>query len=219
MPVIPTSERRLSHVLARSVCLAALLASGAATAESVSAYTFEMNGGSWEATATATIGQRVTVERPIIVTALGIVDSGTPGLASQHDVGLWSDSGTLFASGTVAAGVQARSADGFRYIDIAPILLRAGMTYRVGAVFFLGNGDNEIEAPVQTSAPAITLLDPGLAVHASGPALTFPSEFSGPNAAAANFQYHVSSVPEVSSSALLAAGLLGLTWFSLRRRA
>lgn len=193
----------------------------AALASSESAYAFGVSGGSFESTASATIGFRITAEQSMVVTALGIVDSGAPGLASAHEVGLWTDAGTLLASATVAAGTDARLADGFRFADIAPIALNAGQTYRIGAVFFLGNGDNEIEAVMLASPPSVTLLDPGLSVSASGSLLGFPVQFSAPNAAAANFQFEVGipGVPELRSDLLLVLGLAGLAAWVRRRSA
>lgn len=60
------------------------------------------------------------------VSALGWFDEGGDGLFQDHEVGLWTSSGTLLASTTVLAGNSGILMGGFRFQSIAPLLIGAG---------------------------------------------------------------------------------------------
>jgi len=185
----PSKSHCLSVVFTVVVFAYFAAAQRAAQAAPISGYTFTTTAASFDSTASATVGFRFQTSQSIFVTQLGVVDSGNPGLNSAHDVGIWTDSGTLLATVTVPAGGVAPLIDGFRFSDIPPLPLDANQVYRVGAVFILGNGDNVIEAPSSVGTAGIMLLDPGLALSASGAVLSFPTQLSGPQAATANFRF------------------------------
>ena len=54
-----------------------------------------------------TVGFIFTATQNVALTALGFHDQQLNGLANAHDIGLFSTSGTLLASATIAAGTAA----------------------------------------------------------------------------------------------------------------
>src|SRR5262245_15720714 len=70
-------------------------------------------------------GWRFSTNSPVTVTGLGFWDQGGNGLVASHQVGIWTDGGTLVASGTVAAGTADPLDNGFRVATIAPVALSA----------------------------------------------------------------------------------------------
>ena len=70
------------------------------------------------------------------VVSLGVWDQNGDGLLNRHEVGLWASDGTLLASTFVGAGTVGILDAGFRFTDISPVLLTAGQTYYVAALFY-----------------------------------------------------------------------------------
>jgi hypothetical protein len=191
-----------------------------AHADAIPGYTYSRAPGSFNSvTYPATVAFKFLANEAIDVTALGIVDSGPPGLLGAHDVGLWNQSGVLLASTKVPGGESSVLSNGFRFAPIDPVQLTIGHVYFVGAVFDLTNNfDAFVEAPLFTTPQQVTLLDPGWTYSAEGQTLAFPGNFrSGPDAAAANFLFS-SPVPDISRSTSLFVGLIPLAlWFGRAR--
>src|SRR5437660_1734543 len=84
------------------------------------------------------IGWQFSVNAPITIDALGLFDVNPAGLAENHQVGIWDNSGTLLAQTTVTNGstlvASASNAGDWLFADIAPIVLLPG-TYVTGAFF------------------------------------------------------------------------------------
>ncbi|MBC8354395.1 MAG: DUF1566 domain-containing protein [Planctomycetes bacterium] len=103
---------------------------------SVPAIAMEFMGGSGGGLqVNATDGWEFAVKTLVTVTSLGVWDYEADGLNSEIPVGLWDADGELLAKATVPAGTAAPSTDGFRYVAIAPITLRAGENYIIGAAY------------------------------------------------------------------------------------
>ncbi len=196
------------------------LGSGAARGAPVAGYDIVGTGGAFASTGSATVGFRFSTDDTIFVSALGVFDRFSDGLATAHEIGLWTDDGALLASVTVGAGTAGTLAGGFRYADITDIELSAG-TYRIGAQFFLG-GDAFLTAPAMTAADGIVLLNPTTILAGFGAGVAFPSFSSAPQAAAANFLFAASptseTVPEPSAVALMGLGVVAAGLSRRRRR-
>jgi len=105
-------------------------------------------------------GWEFTVTSPIEVLALGLWDEGGDGLASSHDVGLYTIGQTLLTSTSVSVGtaVPSTSPDGawvFEYIS--PIVLDPG-TYVVAATYANGDTDFARFNATATTASEVTFV-------------------------------------------------------------
>jgi hypothetical protein len=166
-----------------------------------------------------TVGTRFAVGGTnILVQALGFEDPGADGLTQSHQVGLWTDGGTLLASVTVPAGLGGTYDDGWRYVSIAPILLTAGTTYVLGAETTAGDlfSDADVGSGVPDFSYGSLIGDVNPTNVFSFSAFSFPN-FNGGGTdlrwAPANVSALVAAaaVPEPSMLALVAiAGLIGL---------
>lgn len=85
----------------------------------------------------STVGTEFTVgASDLLVTSLGMEDTGTDGLNTSHQVGIWEiEGGSLVASVTVPAGTGAHLIETWRFEPLStPITLIAGRTYRIGGL-------------------------------------------------------------------------------------
>ena len=80
-----------------------------------------------------TDGWEFSVESPVTITSLGVWDQKNDGLATEIPVGLWDATGEMLATATVPAGKTAAAQDGFRYVSIEAVMLKAGQNYVIGA--------------------------------------------------------------------------------------
>jgi hypothetical protein len=129
-------------------------------------------------------------------------------------VGLWAENGTLLASADVAATSTAVNQS--RYTSISPVALIAGQTYFLGAFRSTGFSINTFgpgAGGAFTTTPNIVYL--GIASTAT-PTFAIPQLEAGGGSllyAGPNFR-----VPEPSSAALMAIGILGLALFRRGRK-
>ncbi|MBA4344251.1 MAG: hypothetical protein C0423_19090 [Methylibium sp.] len=129
-------------------------------------------------------GNRFTMSSSITAIALGLFDRNSDGFVEAHQVGLWNASnGSLLASvsfgpgqaGTLGPGVNAVGLpnSGMRYLDIAGVLLEAGQSYWLAALFpaplydFVGDASNVSSSYASGFSGAYsfsnTLIQPGTA--------------------------------------------------------
>ncbi|MEI6646496.1 MAG: autotransporter-associated beta strand repeat-containing protein [bacterium] len=97
-------------------------------------------------------GFKVNAGKTIIVTQLGIFDSGGNGLANAHNVYLYDNAtGKNIATGNVASGTAAAYANGYRFVSLStPMPLSAGAAALTNTVWgdATGNGDAWAYDPV-----------------------------------------------------------------------
>jgi len=176
-------------------------------------------GGNFDVPGTS--GWKFTVTTPITVDGLGVWGVS----AAEHDVGLWTGTGTLLASTTVndlATPVPSAFFRGFQWYfePITPLTLTPG-DYVVGATFVSGDLDFPRDMVSVTTIPGVTF-DSNRFVFNNGATLNFPtgSEPSNFNAGffGPNLEVDVST-PEPSSLALLALGASALALLRHRRNA
>src|SRR4051812_40535085 len=86
---------------------------------------------------TGTAGYGFTVgSSPLQVITLGVWDLGADGLTNTHQVGLWTNSGTLLAMVEVPSGTGGTLQGEFRYANLSsPVTLTAHETYVLGASY------------------------------------------------------------------------------------
>ena len=173
----------------------------------------------------------------ITVDQLGVWDFGLNGLLTTHDVGIYTDGGTLLTSGTVGSGLTGSLVGQFRYVDIADIVLNPNTFYVISAQMG-ANGDffayGETAGVVDTLAGFTTNLgitvDPlngGRFAFTPGDTLSFPNVNGNPFTAflGPNFLGDEgvppppnNNVPEPGTIALLAASGFSGMGVAIRRR-
>lgn len=182
----------------------------AAQATPISAVTFSNTSSPNYVNSDLTMGWTFTVSGNILVTNLGVFDSGQDGLAVSHQVGIYDGKGNLVAVATVPAG-SSTLVNQFQYVSISPTQLTAG-DYAIGATYYQsGTQDNYLaNASNFQTGPKITfgedvynvgsgsgLVDPAGGYHIA----SFTSGIFGPN-----FEY--TTVPEPTTLLLLGLGLV-----------
>lgn len=199
--------------LLRFLTLAVILGpigSAAVAAEAIVSQTIA--GASNGSVGDQTLGWRFQLSTPITVMSLGVYDHERDGFAEPHEVGLWTEAGTLLTSGNLVVGASGNLVGDFRYIDVPDVTLPTG-NYVIGARFIGQFVDpfSDFNSSL-TTAPGITFLG---ANFSGQPGFHFPSEFRG----ADGFNYMTSSfqfVAEPSCGALTGIALTLLA--ALRRR-
>ncbi|MEY2409783.1 MAG: hypothetical protein QOF48_2453 [Verrucomicrobiota bacterium] len=167
---------------------------------------------------------------PIVITELGVFDSGADGLINSHEVGLWTTDGTLLASGIVPSGTAAPLIDGYRYISIMPVILPGSFGGGSGYIMTAQYGASDSD---DIFIPFPIGLAPGLAGwyggypsvgwYGFGSDLPFPNQRTpplmegsiGPGFWEPNFRFEV--VPE--PSLWLITSVMGSMLFTAFRRA
>ncbi len=99
-----------------------------------------------------TLGWSFTANANLTVSALGFWDVNPPSpLQNSHQVGLWTVSGTLLASGTVLTNSPLTGS--WAYVSISPVALTSGQTYVVAAL--QASPFNEIYTRVPVSGGSV----------------------------------------------------------------
>ncbi|MCU0647308.1 MAG: PEP-CTERM sorting domain-containing protein [Gemmatimonadaceae bacterium] len=156
----------------------------------------------------------------LTVTALGWWDeTPTTPLAATHQVGIWTATGSLLGSTTVLT--TSTLLNGFRYVNVTPILLAANSTFLVGGRDLVGDGDNYVTS-VGSLVTGAGVTFTGAARSDNGTGFTAPTIITANTGGrfGANFQYVTTTtvIPEPSTYALVATGLVALGGVARRRR-
>ena len=171
---------------------------------------FDLSATNFSSSGDGTVGWEFTTNSDILVTDLGWIDTGNPGLESTHEVGIFDENQVLLGSIIVQAGTVSTFVDDFRYEPIAPLALAAGKNYVVAGR--IGSADNVGVSSSEPLPPGF-MLDPEISLvgaRTNGghslfnyPGLYFRADriYFGPN-----FQL----IPEPCTVFLLALGGVGL---------
>ncbi len=109
------------------------------------------------------------------VTSLGLYAPAAGGLTQSHEVGIWTNTGTLLTSITVPSGAAPQQIGAYRYEPIAPLVLTAGQTYVIGA-FYPGASTETVTAfSTQSYAPDVTFVQSRQTVLSVGATFAFPN--------------------------------------------
>jgi hypothetical protein len=153
------------------------------------------------------IGWQFVLSSPIRVTQLGFFDAGGNGLFDPHPVGIFSRSGALLVSTTVAGGTSGALENGFRFAPVAPTRLGVG-AYTIAA---FGNSTSLDEFRFGTSGSrAIPGLSIGAGVQSAfgHPSLTFADQvnaFAEQGYFGPNFTVEAAGAPTPEPASLILA--------------
>lgn len=164
-----------------------------------------------------TVGMQFTPVLPasfIEVTHLGFFDDDLDGNAVAHNVGLWTDSGTLLGSVTVQSGTASSLVGQFRYEALStPIMLTNGVTYRLGSEVTSGSGDSWHNSNINDYVLGMPATINNRAYDVPG--FVFPSIAAFPTAVFLGPNLLGNVIPEPSAALLLGVGGL---WLWRRKR-
>jgi len=152
----------------------------------------------------------------LLINQLGIYDESGDGLVAAHEVAIWkANTEEVLVSATVPAGTSAELVDGFRYVDIDPILLEGGRDFVVASLF------SSTDDIIMDDDPAVTF-DPAIIFklqrkQESVGALEFPDDSTSSPVAYFGPNMRFSFAPEPSSVWLAVWGALALLGFRRRR--
>jgi hypothetical protein len=185
------------------------------------AITFGNSPTTFNSALDATRGWEFSTSEAISVSALGIWDMGSDGLADSHQVGLWDTSGNLLASVSFAAGNSGTlmGPDGFRFLDLAsPVNLAVG-SYLIGAAYAPDDDDQIAYLAGPMSATGISYVGPKLSADGTGFAPPTDDSAASGGAFGPNFLFtEASAVPEPSTFTMAGAiTLLGIGYGLLKR--
>ena len=161
-----------------------------------------------------TVGARITPTNSILVTQLGYWDQDGLGLATNHQVGIWTDTGGS-PLGSVTVQTNSTLIGVYRYALLTtPITLTNGVTYRIGAEVMDTSGDAWLEKSAGDYTVGAPVIINQRAYSGSGAGFAFPVNAAAGVGLAYIAPNFISEVLVPEPSALLLCGVGGmLAWW------
>jgi len=158
------------------------------------------------------VGWRFDVNTSIILTDIGVWNADnqiTPGLTSNHRVGLWDSGGNLLTAGSAGPGDP--SVGDWNYGNVADVVLVPGERYTIGAMYSATDDDGYVSSPASIAlASEINATTNGVFPPAGDLGFVFPTEDST-NLARLGPNFLFSPIPAPASAVLLGLGGLAAT--------
>lgn len=148
------------------------------------------------AAANSAHGWEFTVTESLTLTHLGLWDEGMDGFNESHPIGLFRlNDNALLTSGTMSPGVIDPLEDGFRYIDVADVVLDAGVNYVVSYYTANANSDVVITTPEnELFAGEVNWVSGRWQTGTGG--LVIPANSTGADRYGPNFKFDTGGEPE-----------------------
>lgn len=200
------------HRVIPSLASLLVLAATPAVQAQVPAITLTELGPDFES-APYTLGFAFSVVADVHLVALGVYDHLADGLEAAAEVALWQGDSTRPVLQAVVPQGTAASLDGlFRFVPVAPLLLRPDTVYVIAAYL-----DGSIATSFGIADTGTASIDPRISLvqdrfgdgffH-----LTYPSVSDGTQGGWLGANFQLAPVPEPGPAALLALGLAALGW-------
>jgi hypothetical protein len=166
----------------------------------------------------ATRGWAFSTASTINVTSLGWWDEDGDGLGASHQVGIWSNIGTLLMSATVNSGTTDPILSGFRFnSSLSGSTLLTPGTYVIGGKSESADATRRAGGLIVTTAAGIAHMENRTSGDSS---FAFPDgtqESLDPGYFGPNFQFTTSAVPEPSAFVLMGGGIAALALLKRRK--
>jgi hypothetical protein len=198
--------------------LAGVLALQARAATVIPAITATAPSFAWNAfggaASGATVGWSFQVgSSDLSVTDVGLFEGVGTGFVDPHELGIWDNLGNPLLNVTIPTGTVATLDGSYRFLSVTPLVLSAGSTYVIGALYPVQSGDNVVFAASGGVSSNLAFLESRSTPLSSVPTFAYPN--ANPGAAngvfGPNFMYTVNtSVPEPSTWLLTITALAGI---------
>ncbi|MGO9586981.1 MAG: DUF4082 domain-containing protein [Limisphaerales bacterium] len=160
-------------------------------------------------TPAVTSGYAFSFNQDVLISAVGIFDSGDNGLTTTNQLGIWTDSGSLLASKLFDSTVSPVLDSHFRWLSLdTPLLLSANTAYRVGT-YGTEPGLQGAVGPASLSSNVTFIAEVG----SSSGSFTFPQSSTQRTSGAAyigpNLRYTV--IPKLQVTQSIGSGFI-ISW-------
>ncbi len=174
-------------------------------------------------TFTSTVGWSFQVgSADLTVTDVGLFEGAGTGFVDSHELGIWDNLGNPLLNVTMPTGTVATLIGSYRFLPVTPLVLSAGSTYVIGALYPVQSGDNVVFGASGGVSSDLTFITTRTGNFLPNPVFAYPHVISGGanGVFGPNFLYTVdsSAVPEPSTWLLTITAFAGLAARRSRRK-
>ncbi len=202
-----------------AIMLAGLLALPARADLAIPAITATAPSWGWDAFGGAASGSTAgwsfqVGSSDLTVTDVGLFDGSGTGFVDSHELGIWDNLGNPLLNVTMPTGTVATLIGSYRFLPVTPLVLSAGSTYVIGALYPVQSGDNVVFFASGGVSSDLTFIESRSTPLSAAPIFAYPN--ANPDADngvfGPNFLYTVNSsaVPEPSTWLLMVTAFAGI---------